>query len=393
MNEMLRSRPGISSSIRITPIEEGYLALDTKEDRVFQLNPLAALIFELCNGRRTVKEIIDTFYALFDDAVCSSDGILDWLLEADQGGLVSCDPAETAPPEELDGDELDFLAWRLNQRGEGAQAFICQKQAAELEPEDPDIWFSLAELAQAQGDRETALTAYRHYLELVPGDPEVAHLVVALESGTPPPRMPDKSVAKLYKRFSGFYDRNMRDELDYRAPELLKNAIESVLPDGSSDLSILDLGCGTGLAGPLLRPCAGFLVGLDISPEMADLARRRGCYDAVEIAEITDWLAKAEQLYYLVTACDVLIYFGDLCDVFAGVHRILEKDGLFAFTLEEGDRDSVTLCDSGRFAHGIGHVMQAAAEAGFEAAYLDRDVLRTEYDEPVEGIVVVLRKA
>ena len=39
-------------------------------------------------------------------------------------------------------------------------------------------------------------------------------------------------------------------------------------------LDVLDLGCGTGLCGPLLRPYARALAGVDLSPQM--LERMRG---------------------------------------------------------------------------------------------------------------------
>ena len=42
----------------------------------------------------------------------------------------------------------------------------------------------------------------------------------------------------------------------------------------------VDLGCGTGLMGPLLRPhVSSYLEGVDLSVGMVDKARERGCYD------------------------------------------------------------------------------------------------------------------
>jgi predicted TPR repeat methyltransferase len=41
----------------------------------------------------------------------------------------------------------------------------------------------------------------------------------------------------------------------------------------------VDLGCGTGLMGPLLRSHVSVLEGVDLSTAMVEKARERGCYD------------------------------------------------------------------------------------------------------------------
>ena len=38
---------------------------------------------------------------------------------------------------------------------------------------------------------------------------------------------------------------------------------------------IIDLGCGTGLLGPLLRSYTGFLIGVDLSPKMLGVAEEK----------------------------------------------------------------------------------------------------------------------
>jgi predicted TPR repeat methyltransferase len=103
-----------------------------------------------------------------------------------------------------------------------------------------------------------------------------------------------------------------------------------------------DLGCGTGLMGPLLRPLAARLEGVDLSKLMCQKARDRGCYDEVEDGEIVAWLdgrAKQQQQqqggsssgvsgsgssgsgggggFDLLVAADVLVYIGDLGALFA----------------------------------------------------------------------------
>ena len=48
----------------------------------------------------------------------------------------------------------------------------------------------------------------------------------------------------------------MRGQLAYRAPEILRELADLVMP-GAHDLVALDLGCGTGLAGEVFADIAG----------------------------------------------------------------------------------------------------------------------------------------
>ena len=41
-----------SASVILSPNEDGYIAYDTQRDRLYRLNPTAALVVELCDGTR-----------------------------------------------------------------------------------------------------------------------------------------------------------------------------------------------------------------------------------------------------------------------------------------------------------------------------------------------------
>lgn len=55
----------------------------------------------------------------------------------------------------------------------------------------------------------------------------------------------------------------------------------------------VDLGCGTGLMGPLLRPHTQQLAGVDLSAGMVQKARERGCYDELAVDELVQFLEGA----------------------------------------------------------------------------------------------------
>jgi predicted TPR repeat methyltransferase len=183
----------------------------------------------------------------------------------------------------------------------------------------------------------------------------------------------------------------MREVLAYQAPERLEELIQSQLGD-SPELEILDLGCGTGLAGMVMRPRAARLTGIDLSPEMIERARERGIYDRLVIAEINGWLASAQDSFDLIVACDTLVYFGDLTQVGKLAAKALKPSGCFAFTVERGETYPHRLTDSGRYAHHPDHIRTVAEAAGFAAISVEEGFLRMEGGQEVIGLIVLLKK-
>lgn len=84
-----------------------------------------------------------------------------------------------------------------------------------------------------------------------------------------------------YHRFRGLRLRPAMDLLAAVGPL-------GALPAGD----IVDLGCGSGAAGPALVTKGRRLVGVDSSPAMLEEARAGGCYDALQQADIAEWQAE-----------------------------------------------------------------------------------------------------
>lgn len=314
-----------------------------------------------------------------------------WVQQALDVGLLSLDNAPPSRCREFSVQELCDFAERLWEHGKVQTAFLCQQRASQLVNDDADIWCSLGELAHIIGRRAEARAAYERYLELRPEDAEIEHLLIALRDDAPPPRVKDQCIRQLYQRFSSFYESNVRDELDYRGPQRVRDLIKAVTGNCRA-VATLDLGCGSGLAGIELRPISARMVGVDLSPEMIELAREGGLYDALEVAEITSWLAQESERFDLIVACDTLIYFGDLRQALEPAVRLLEPGGIIALSLERGERRPFHLTDSGRYNHHPAHVREAAADVGLTVAAMEEGFLRMEYGKEVTGLFVALKK-
>jgi predicted TPR repeat methyltransferase len=382
-----RNLPAVAPDVLLTPVTKGYVAYSTANDRLYHLNPVAALIVELCNGQRSVEKIQSFVAPLLPEG-----GQLEvdhWIANAIQEGLLINSTEAASSPSALDSDQLTELAGRLRKHGKIRTAFLCQQRAVTLDPDDPWKWTSLGELAHILGRRADARRAYEYLLEIQPDDAEIRHLLVALRDEAPPERVPDECIQQLYARFSAFYESQMLEELYYEGPERLLNAICDVVGDRQIP-SVLELGCGTGLLGQLLKPNALRLVGVDLSPEMAAVAAERDFYDQVEVAEITSWLDDCRETFDLIVACDTLIYFGDLRQVICRAARRLRPGGAIGFSVEQTKSTPFRLTDSGRYAHHSDHIRQVAASAGLSIACLREEYMRMEYGEEVIGLFVVM---
>jgi predicted TPR repeat methyltransferase len=173
-------------------------------------------------------------------------------------------------------------------------------------------------------------------------------------------------------------------------PELLAAAVAAATPDQLMD--VLDLGCGTGLCGALLRPMAGTLRGVDLSPAMIAKARERGVYDELEVGDLIESLRRRPKTCDLLTAADVLNYVGDLAPVLDAATLALRPGGLFAFTVEaaaSGDRFELVK-GTQRYAHARPHVDHVARIYGFEQRSLEPVILRHDAGKPVHGYLAVL---
>lgn len=158
----------------------------------------------------------------------------------------------------------------------------------------------------------------------------------------------------------------------------------------SAFAKVLDLGCGTGLVGGLLRPHAARLEGVDLSPVMAERARASGHYDAVQAADVVEHLQTSEARHDLVVAADLFIYIGDLDAVFAGVRRVLEPGGAFVFSVEAHRGDGFALRETLRYAHSEAYLRGLALRHGLAWLGCEACLLREEQRLGVDGWIVTL---
>lgn len=295
----------------------------------------------------------------------------------------------------LDPDHVRALKGRgllLWQRGEREAALACYEHLLGLEPDYADGWIMKAAVYDHLGRSDEAIAAYRKALAFanVTHPDKIRYLLAALGDGQVPTASPVEYVRDLFDRYAGHFDAHLVGTLRYRGPEVLIERLREHLPAGP--LNGLDIGCGTGLCGPLLKPFCRTLTGLDVSPKMLDEAARREVYDELVPAEIGTWLATQRGRFDLVVAADVFIYIGDLAPVIGAAHGATRPNAVFVFTTEVCDGVDSRLLKSLRYAHSASYLERIAAAAGWRVASLTQHELREENGRGVAQHLVVLRR-
>ena len=225
-----------------------------------------------------------------------------------------------------------------------------------------------------------------------PLDASGLHTVTAIRGTGIPDRASPDHVAAQSDDHAESFDTNLLS-LGYRGPELIGRAIDQIGLPAGEPLEIIDAGCGTGLCGPILRPYAGRLIGMDLSEKMLALARDRECYDEMYKMDLVNVGTRFPGKFDLVVSSDVLVYFGKLEAVLAAFRAALRSGGYLILTVETSPETGATpdyfLQPNGRYRHDVCYLREATQTAGFNRASVEiRDTLRAEYQKPVEGTVI-----
>lgn len=296
-----------------------------------------------------------------------------------------------------DDDKLSYLrafALRLNDDFEEAiqilQMIVSRSQYTEA-------WELLGRLLTEQDRHEEAIRHYQRWLSVKPKQPIATHLLAAITGQAVPSRATAAYVTNTFDNFAETFEAALL-KLEYRGPaiiqQLLEQHIDTPEVDGAPRFTrVLDAGCGTGLAGPILRDYARELVGIDLSPAMLQQAVLKKVYDKLLACDLETHLKDSVGQYELIVAVDTFNYFGDLSQLLPLCLAALTKSGWLMFTLEEGPltEDQYFLQPHGRYVHSPAYLIERLGECGLAGGTIARVVLRKEGDRNVHGLLIAIQ--
>jgi predicted TPR repeat methyltransferase len=89
-------------------------------------------------------------------------------------------------------------------------------------------------------------------------------------------------------------------------------------------------------------------------------------------------------------AADVLVYLGELTNLFGAVAGALRPGGMFAFSVEAAAEGDFRLLATQRFAHSTAYLRRLARVNGMAVNVTREAVIRQEKGEDVMGILMLL---
>lgn len=161
---------------------------------------------------------------------------------------------------------------------------------------------------------------------------------------------------------------------------------------GSDALSMLDLGCGTGLLGQMLisRGLNLIIDGVDISSEMLEVCKQKSCYRKLFCSDIISFLQDASHEYQIIAASSVIPFFvpRQLSLFSRLVSSKLQDDGFLVFTFDTCQNNYVV--NDKLFCEHSTKLIKEIFLTNFLAVNISIiDYSRSERSTPVSGAICV----
>lgn len=297
---------------------------------------------------------------------------------------------EALAQEPQNPEALGHCATALAELGRMPEALAMFERALALGLAAPALWMYRGNVLKALGRLQEAAGSYREALARG-GDAELLNYYLAgLAQGDTPAHAPRHYVEALFDGYAGAFERHVVQDLRYDAPQVL---VTRLAAQGRRWPQAVDLGCGTGLCGRLLRPLADRLTGVDLSGGMLEKAGALGVYDELQQGDVLDYLQRSQEPIDLAVCADVFIYVGTLDGVFAALARRMPPGGSFCFSVEESGEGEVVLRPSLRYAHSEQGIRRLAREHGFRVVAMEKRPVREDQRQPIAGLFFWLERA
>ena len=296
------------------------------------------------------------------------------------------------------------LGITLRKLGRQKDSESCYREAILIKPDYAQAYFNLGNTLKELGSLKDALENYKIAIAIEPGFAEKCEHLIATINGHNPLRASDAYVAELFDGYAKDFESSLVGKLNYKTPTIIADYLKLFIPFKNIKLDILDLGCGTGLAGEVLIDLAKNLVGIDLSKEMLKLASAKNIYNRLVHSEIHHALNnEQDESFDVIVSSDVFVYIGDLKEIFDSVHNILRVGGFFAYSVEALNSIDNTekifssldykLNDNGRYSHSSNYLTNLIDSRQFTLHKIKLEQIRLEKGLPVMGYVVVMQKS
>ncbi len=283
------------------------------------------------------------------------------------------------------------LGCDLIDEGQFSDAIFRFKMVLRLQPNHHLACYNLGCCLMQLDNSEEAAVWFRRALGINPNMEEARFMLAMsgvkdIKENEFPQTMPPVLVRNRFESMGEDYDHIQLDLENYKAHAEMAKMLEELLEPDRNNYTMLDLGCGTGLCGPMIGHRAAVMKGVDLCSSLLDQAARRidtngnPAYKQLFLEDLrTFMLSRPEPEFDVIFASDVMNFIGGLKPVFDGIQKALKPGGIFAFSTQEVSFPGYHLVkEEGWFGHSEEYVRSGAEKSGLE-------LLRKETIELYEG--------
>ncbi len=278
----------------------------------------------------------------------------------------------------------------LNTLKKHAEALEALNNAIRLSPNYADAYYHRGNTFIEIQQVDLAAKSYQQAIIIRPDYESAKYALAALTQENPPARAPSDYVANLFDGYAENFDQHLTQVLEYKTPYELAQQLR--MYSAKNDFDALDLGCGTGLCAVAFDGLFKTMDGVDLSSKMVNKAQERGMYRNLVTADIDTYLSKQGISYDLIICADVLVYIGDLSNVFEGVKRVIKDKGFFSFSVElSSEQRDFVLNTSMRYGHSKQYVQRLVEQNGFKTINAQECQLRKDGEKWITGLVFLVQ--
>ncbi len=264
------------------------------------------------------------------------------------------------------------------------------RKAIEIHPVYASPHLNLGISLQKSKQFKKAEEHYNKVLEIQPDNKVARFMLQSIGRAETPDAAPVEYVRNIFDQCAENFETILVEKLAYKTPELLFNLVRPYL---TGKMTILDLGCGTGLGAQLYQPFAKSLTGVDVSSKMLKKAYEKKIYNRLEVFDILqDWVFPEK--FDLIYSSDVFVYLGNLDTIIRSASSYLVNGGKFAFSVENLKDSSANyqLFPSGRYAHSQKYIQECLNRHGLQLIEFKKTNIRNQSGNPVKGLLIVASK-
>jgi len=246
-----------------------------------------------------------------------------------------------------------------------------------------------AAIAMRLQKKDQAIDLLKQAIAVNPQDEVCAFMLNALIRQDIQPVACAAYVSNLFDHYALYYDSHMQGALKYELPCHLGRILHQleILQVENS----LDLGCGSGLSGIVLRGATKHLAGVDLSHKMIERAREKRIYDALIEQNIIVFLSDSSKKYDLIVALDVLPYLGNISEFLRLLSQRLNTQAHAVFSCEISTDQPWSLNPSARFCHHPDYVQQLIQQVNLKLIYQEKVPARIQEGQLLYEIIYAVQ--